>query len=193
MYEEPPHDSSISDETDFSADEASFPAETEQDASDEYNSIAEPCFGTNWLLLRSSGWWNRYSSYTPDTAYGYSTLPFYGFPMLSNAAAAPSSVQIDTEGGTRQNAEDGVSVSKTIAGTDIENVFDITLTVQTPQIIERITQEPDMAVVIVMDISNTMKEDFDGETRYSAAMEAAETFLDNFAANNSLESARSAM
>lgn len=186
MYEEPPHDSSLSDKTDFPADESSFPTETEQDASDKYNSIAEPCFGTNWLLLRNSGWWERYSGYSPDIAYSYNALPFYGFPVLSNAAAAPSSVQIDTEGGTRQNAEDGVSVSKTIAGTDIENVFDITLTVQTPQIIERITQEPDMAVVIVMDISNTMKEDFDGETRYSAAMEAAETFLDNFAANNSL-------
>ena len=185
--EESSHDSDISDEEDSYADESSLTTEAEEpETSDEYNSIAEPCLGTNWLLLRSSGWWDRYSGYTPDTDYGYRTPPFYGFPVLSEAAAAPSSVQIDDAGGTRQNTEDGVSISKTIAGTDIENVFDITLTVQTPQIIERITQEPDMAVVIVMDISHTMKEDFDGETRYSAAMEAAESFLDNFAANNSL-------
>lgn len=43
-----------------------------------------------------------------------------------------------------------------------------------------------MAVVIVMDISNTMNSNFGGSTRYTAAMEAAEQFLDQFAASNSL-------
>ncbi len=189
--EEPPHDSDISDEVDSHADDVPLTTEMEQPEtsdviSEEYNSAAEPYCGNNWLLLRNSGCWERYSGCSPDIAYGYNALPFYGFPVLSNALPAPSAVQIDTAVGTRQNAEDGVSVSKTIAGTDIENVFDITLTVQTPQIIEQIAREPDMAVVIVMDIFNTMKEDFDDETRYSAAMEAAENFLDNFAANNSL-------
>ena len=47
-------------------------------------------------------------------------------------------------------------------------------------------EEPDMAVVIVMDISNTMKENFGDTTRYAAAMTAAEKFLDEFAENNSM-------
>ena len=97
-----------------------------------------------------------------------------------------SKQQIDDFGGEDANEDDGVYVSKTIAGTDIENVFDITLTVQTPQVIDEVIKEPDMAVVIVMDISNTMKSDFGDGTRYEAAMSAAEEFLDKFAANNSM-------
>ena len=52
--------------------------------------------------------------------------------------------------------------------------------------VAEISEAPDMAVVIVMDISNTMNSDFGGVTRYAAAMTAAENFLDQFAANNSL-------
>lgn len=74
-----------------------------------------------------------------------------------------------------------MKVSKTIQGTELENVFDITLTVQTPTEISTFYQEPDMAVVIVMDISNTMKSNFGDSTRYKAAMDAAEEFLYKFA------------
>ena len=77
-------------------------------------------------------------------------------------------------------------MSKTIAGTDLENVFDITLQVRTPRTVSEVIEEPDMAVVIVMDISNTMNSNFGGSTRYTAAMEAASDFLDKFAANNLL-------
>lgn len=148
-------------------------------------SIAEPCVGDNWILLRDSGWFQEYSG------AGYAANDSEESPMLYSAQAEeagqkPSSQQIDASGGTNENADDGVLVSKTIAGTDIENVFDITLTVQTPQVIDEVIQEPDMAVVIVMDISNTMNFNFGGSTRYKAAMVAAEEFLDNFAANNSL-------
>ena len=61
---------------------------------------------------------------------------------------APSSRQIKEEGGSNESG-DGVSVSKTIAGTDLENVFDITLQVRTPRTISEVIKEPDMAVVIV--------------------------------------------
>ena len=61
-------------------------------------------------------------------------------------------------------------------------MFDITLTVQTPTKVSEFYEEPDMAVVIVMDISNTMNSNFGGKTRYAAAMEAANQFLDKFAA-----------
>lgn len=146
-----------------------------------YDSIAEPCYGSNWRLLRDSGWFYQYS--------GLSVAAYPADDYIMPAAAldrdnSPSSVQVDEPGGT--NSADEVTVSKTIAGTDIENVFDITLTVQTPQKIDEVISEPDMAVVIVMDISNTMNDNFGGVTRYAAAMEAAEDFLDNFAANNTL-------
>lgn len=99
-----------------------------------------------------------------------------------------SNAQVKDYGGT--NATDDVSVSKTIRGTDLENVFDITLKVETTQKIEEVTSEPDMAVVIVMDISNTMNEKFSGSSdqtsRYDAALVAANNFLDQFAKSNSI-------
>ena len=155
---------------------------------DEYETIAEPCVGTNWMLLRDSGWFEEYA----DAAYdGYDddngeiALFAQNAPALVQSTNAPSSRQIKEEGGSNESG-DGVSVSKTIAGTDLENVFDITLQVRTPRTISEVIKEPDMAVVIVMDISNTMNSNFGGSTRYTAAMEAAEQFLDQFAASNSL-------
>ena len=144
--------------------------------------------GTNWMLLRDSGWFEEYA----DAAYdGYDddngeiALFAQNAPALVQSTNAPSSRQIKEEGGSNESG-DGVSVSKTIAGTDLENVFDITLQVRTPRTVSEVIEEPDMAVVIVMDISNTMNSNFGGSTRYTAAMEAAEQFLDRFAASNSL-------
>ena len=155
---------------------------------DEYETIAEPCVGTNWMLLRDSGWFEEYAdaaydSYDDDN--GEIALFAQNAPALVQSTNAPSSRQIKEEGGSAES-DDGVSVSKTIAGTDLENVFDITLQVRTPRTISEVIEEPDMAVVIVMDISNTMNSNFGGSTRYTAAMEAAEQFLDQFAASNSL-------
>ena len=95
-----------------------------------------------------------------------------------------SATQITGQGG--ENSEkwsaDKVKVSKTIEGTDIENVFDITLNVQTQQTIDTMYQDPDVALCIVMDISNTMMEDYGGgKTKYQAAIESAEDFVDQFA------------
>ena len=159
----------------------------EPDADEDLNSIAEACVGSNWIALRDSGWFQEYSGCTArPTTYdwsGWTPSPSAATMMLDEP---PSKQQIDNIGGENANEDDGVHVSKTIAGTDIENVFDITLTVQTPQVIDEVIKEPDMAVVIVMDISNTMKSNFGDGTRYEAAMLAAEEFLDKFAANNSL-------
>lgn len=157
--EQPPEDEAEPVETDLPAD-----------------AVAEVAVGTNWMRLRDSGWFEAYSG-----------AGDYGVSLM---AAAPgdtsaSSQQVDNPGG-KAYGDNGVAVSKTIAGTEIENVFDITLTVQTPQKIEEIASEPDMAVVIVMDISNTMNSDFGDSTRYKAAMEAAEDFLDKFAESNTL-------
>ena len=69
-----------------------------------------------------------------------------------------------------------------------ENVFDITLDVITRDEVNTVYEEPDMSVVIVMDISQTMVTKFSGETtisRYDAAMSSAEQFLKAFADNTS--------
>lgn len=142
-----------------------------------YEAVAEAAEGTNWIKLRDSGWFEEYSD---------AGISSYSAKAAAEEDISPSSQQVDNAGGTSENKDDGVNVSKTIKGTDLENVFDITLTVQTPQKIDEVISEPDMAVVIVMDISNTMNDNFGGVTRYAAAMEAAEDFLDNFAANNEL-------
>ena len=96
----------------------------------------------------------------------------------------PSDKQVVARGGDETNRETGVTISKYIYGTDTENVFDITLTVTTPQKVEEIINEPDMAVVVVMDISNTMTEKFGNTTRYKAAMDSASEFINKFAENN---------
>lgn len=102
-------------------------------------------------------------------------------PFMSMAPQSlTSGSQIIKYGGSNV-AEDGTKVSKVISGTEIENIFDITLTVETKQKIETVYKEPDMAVVIVMDISNTMNTQFGTTNRYEAAMDAAEDFILHFA------------
>ena len=152
-------------------------AEAEEE---EQEIVGEASYGDNWKILRDSGWFEEYA------AYGEADTQALAAEALQANETKPSDVQIVDEGGPKSNEEDGVSVSKTIAGTELENVFDITLKVQTTQKIEEIIQEPDMAVVIVMDISNTMNTKFGNSTRYEAAMDAAEDFLEKFAASNTL-------
>lgn len=89
--------------------------------------------------------------------------------------------QITKEGGSNSNEEDGVSVSKNIYPSELENYFDIILTVQT----KNKAVDPDLAVVIVMDISNTMTQTLGaGKTRLDAAKEASNSFIDSFAARS---------
>lgn len=159
--------------------------------------MGEQATGNNREKLRDSGWFEEYSdagieiqAYSAEEA----AIPAAQALSLPEEASAvneasehpPSYQQVDNPGGANTNEEDGVSVSKTIEGTDQENVFDITLKVTTTQKLEEIINEPDMAVVIVMDISNTMNDNFGGTTRYAAAMEAAEDFLDSFTGNRKL-------
>ncbi len=111
--------------------------------------------------------------------------------MLSAAPAyaAGESSQIINLGGTAGSLErDGVEVSKTISETGIENYFDITLTAKAGTDISSEVYDGDLAVVLVLDLSNTMNYAFgtsetpkDGEdSRYDAAMKAAETFISGF-------------
>lgn len=147
--------------------------------------IAERAVGANWMALRDSGWFEAYSGAVATAAAQPARIRAVAAPLTARASTAPSDVQIDSRGGSESNPQDGVTVSKTIAGTELENVFDITLQVRTTRKISEMISQPDMAVVIVMDISNTMNNNFNGVTRYAAAMNAAESFLDQFAQHNS--------
>ena len=104
---------------------------------------------------------------------------------LYENTAEPSDSQIDDGGGKTTSGDKKVITTKTIDGTSEENVFDITLTVQTQTDIQTFLSEPDMAVVIVMDISNTMNSIFTDDTmsRYDAAVVAASSFINQFAEN----------
>lgn len=77
---------------------------------------------------------------------------------------------------------DGVKVSKTLIPTDKENQFDVELSVTTTTKIEELYKESDAAVIIVMDISYTMRSNFTGTTtpKYLAALAAAEEFVKDF-------------
>ena len=93
--------------------------------------------------------------------------------------------QVTNQGGSNTNSKDGVTVSKKIKESNIENYFDITLTVETTSKIEEITKAQDLAVVIVMDISNTMNygltsEETTGDTRISVAKDSAKRFVEKF-------------
>lgn len=96
-------------------------------------------------------------------------------------AEANNSNQIVNTGG--ETVGDGVKVSKTIEPTELENYFDITLKVQTKEE----AKSQDLAVVLVMDISNTMienKVDGNQKTRLRSAMDAGEYFINNFTKNS---------
>ena len=102
-------------------------------------------------------------------------------PFLNIIAVSDNRNQIVKEGGSNSNEEDGVSVSKNIYPSELENYFDIILTVQT----KNRAVDPDLAVVIVMDISNTMNQTLGGgKTRLDAAKEASNNFIDSFAARS---------
>lgn len=153
-----------------------------------YNRMAERAEGNAWLSLMNSGWFQQYSGYTGADAEveteGIAVSSQNMEAQLNQRRTArvpqPSDVQVVNQGGS-ETSKDGVTISKTIQGTDLENVFDITLQVSTPRDILEVYKDPDMAVVIVMDISNTMTSNFNGVTRYQAAMTAAEEFLNKFA------------
>lgn len=115
--------------------------------------------------------------------------------------------QIVNVGGTTTNAADGVEVSKTIESGGLENYFDITLQIKTKDSVQEIMRPQDLAIVVVMDISNTMiqyntdgtKNSYGADlgggnyapdyvagksgdiTRYASAITAATNFINEFA------------
>ncbi len=147
-------------------------------------SIAEP--GGDPMI--DDAWINYWATQVTPLETQDARLFAASFGLAQPMSLDRTGEQIVSSGGDKTAESGGVYISKTISATETENVFDITLFVSTNTSIETLTKDPDMAVVIVMDISNTMNAAFGGSTRYRAAMDAAEAFLDRFAALNSTKS-----
>lgn len=102
----------------------------------------------------------------------------------ANNTTTESAQQIVHEKDTATVETDNVSFSKTISGTDTENVFDITLDVETKEDLSTIQTSPDAATVLVLDVSGSMawKENADAKsTRYESMKKAAIAFIDGYA------------
>lgn len=100
------------------------------------------------------------------------------FEVDDKEGEIPSKAQLT--GNTAQSYADGaVVVNKTISGTNEENVFDITLTVDTLEKIDSSSSSPDAAVVLVIDCSGSMEGD-----KMSNAKEAAQAFINGFVDDN---------
>ena len=105
-------------------------------------------------------------------------------PIFNIYAQETGTNQIKYVGG--EASADGVKISKTISKSNLENYFDITLTVETTSKIEEITKAQDLAVVLVMDISNTMNyaitsdKDVVEESRLDVAKKSVNEFISTF-------------
>ena len=105
-------------------------------------------------------------------------------PIFNIYAQETEPKQIKYVGG--KASADGVKISKTISKSNLENYFDITLTVETTSKIEEITKAQDLAVVLVMDISNTMNKaitsdkDVVEESRLEVAKKSVNDFISTF-------------
>ncbi len=117
----------------------------------------------------------------------YPFLSVYGDNVVLNNYKQVSNIGGENWEGKdngKAKKDSSVIISKTISETNyqtntsnLENYFDITLRVQT----RTKAEEPDLAVVVVLDISNTMKSKMGSTTRIKAAQDAANNFIDKFA------------
>ena len=83
-----------------------------------------------------------------------------GGPSGTDDPAQVSYYRADDTAATSSNYD--VALKKTVLGTDTENVFDIELKVMTTQDLDDLEVSADAAVVLVMDVSNSMEWDISG-------------------------------
>lgn len=129
-------------------------------------------------------------SIVPISAFGAEVPADYGGEATPAEPSqedkdAQAAEQIVEEGGTATGtAADGsnIVISKTIEATGVEDYFDITLNVQ----VEELLEDSSTAVVVVMDVSNTMNDDEQGRapgatgftrSRLENAQDAANEFI----------------
>ena len=124
---------------------------------------------------------NKQNNYKKFIAY-----LFILFFSVTGLVYAINQVQIKEQGGSQdtntKGAKDGVVVSKNISKTETENFFDITLKVDTEDDVVSITKDPDIALVVVMDISDSMLTGYveDGNSRFVAAQLAAKQLIEEY-------------
>ena len=117
----------------------------------------------------------------------------FAAPVFAESGSAEARSQIVSPGGVAYYAADGsaataddhaVALSKTIEATDQENIFDITLSVDTS--LEKdtnITASCDSAVVLTIDMSGSMDDhEMDGKLYVTVAKEKAIAFAEQYAA-----------
>lgn len=114
----------------------------------------------------------------------------YSLPM-SAFAITEGTVSGVSANGTSVTSDDGaVTIQKTAKATDTENEYEITLDIKTKDNVEVTTQAQDAAVVLVMDVSNSMKDTIDGRetqgseyNRLTIAKRTAKEFLREYSKN----------
>ncbi|MBQ4051041.1 MAG: VWA domain-containing protein, partial [Oscillospiraceae bacterium] len=93
----------------------------------------------------------------------------------STAASVQAEKQIVSAEVTEDFADGKVNITKSVAATGVENEFEVTVEVETTETIQEITSSPDAAVVLVLDVSNSMK-----GTDLTNAKDAAKNFIDDY-------------
>lgn len=113
---------------------------------------------------------------------------FAGSVFAVDGGTITPPTQIVDVGGKTEVVDDHVTATKTVAKTNEENKFEITLQVTTQEELKNVSVSPDALVVLVIDKSGSMAWDADGndhvdteDTRMYAAKTAANDFLDKFA------------
>lgn len=120
--------------------------------------------------------------------FSYS-IPMEAFAAESRANTASivkpgGTLYYDKNGNPVHSFEEGVvEVSKTIKKLPGENEFRIDLEVKTKNEVQVNKEYPDAAVVLVMDVSNSMNYHIDRRTRLDVAKAEAKKFLEEFAKN----------
>lgn len=115
----------------------------------------------------------------------------YSIPMSVFAAVGSNTASVVKQGselfydknGNKVNSFDSaaVAVSKNITKLSNDNEFQITLKVKTKGEVQTQTKEKDAAVVLAMDVSNSMVDYKDGSiTRLQSSKNAANSFLTNY-------------
>ena len=100
--------------------------------------------------------------------------------LLPTSVFAVSWKEQVVSNGLEETSPDGqVKYSKMIEQTG-ENAFDITLTVKTKEEIKEQTVSQDAAVVLVLDVSNSMENKVNGSSKISQAKQAAKEFVEAF-------------
>lgn len=99
--------------------------------------------------------------------------------LLPTSVFAYEQDQVVSNGLEETSPEGQVKYSKMIEQTG-ENAFNITLTVKTKEEIKEQTVSQDAAVVLVLDVSNSMKNEVNGSSKISQAKQAAKEFVEAF-------------